>query len=160
MAQAAMTALGTFTAAGGETSVTFSSIPSTYRDLFITFDYSSPADSQIRFRYNGDSGSNYPQVSLYSFQTTGDSAASTLTYTPAAASPDGKFWGRLEIMDSSATDKHKITLVRSDNVDEYIDLHASRWANTSAITSIECSLSASTFAANSTINLYGILGVA
>lgn len=158
MITAAMTALGTFTATGGETSVTFGSIVP-YRDLVLTVDYSSPADSQLNLRYNGDSNLNYESVSLYSFSTTGDSAAATLTYVPTAASPDGKFWGRIQIMDSGATDKHKVTMARIDNTDEFVVFQATQWKNTEAITTIECFLSASSFSAGSTINLFGIRGV-
>ena len=150
-------ALATFTASGGETGVTFGSI-SGYRDLIVTYDFKTPSDSELRLEYNGDSGSNYPEVIMYNFGASGsDSATATLSYVPTAASPYTEFWGQAQILDASATDKHKTTLVRSNNTGEYVLAYASRWANTNAITSIECYLTTSSFSSGSTINLFGIV---
>jgi hypothetical protein len=61
-----------------------------------------------------------------------------------------------QIMDYSATDKHKTILYRYDR-DTLTRADASRWANTSAITTIEWDIQGQTFAAGSTFSLYGIV---
>jgi hypothetical protein len=61
-----------------------------------------------------------------------------------------------QIMDYSATDKHKTVLTTRILAASYVDRFAQRWANTSAITSMEVFASSNAFAIGSTFSLYGI----
>lgn len=68
----------------------------------------------------------------------------------------------INIMDYSATDKHKTTLIRNGKQggsNDGVEAIAGRWANTAAITSLEIfSITGGgiTFSAGSTFALYGI----
>jgi hypothetical protein len=62
-----------------------------------------------------------------------------------------------QIMDYSATDKHKTTLVRSNNAADATEAMTGRYASTTAVTSIEIGLDGSlSFASGSTFSLYGV----
>jgi hypothetical protein len=58
------TPLATVTLASTASSVTFSSIPATYRDLVVVHNNFGTVnnDANSNFRFNGDSGSNYSRV--------------------------------------------------------------------------------------------------
>jgi hypothetical protein len=62
----------------------------------------------------------------------------------------------IQVMDYSATDKHKTVLARNASTVNSVNAHAARWANTGAITSIVVLTESSTFASGSTFSLYGI----
>lgn len=158
MATPTYTALATFTATGTESSVTFGSIPSGYRDVIIQGGGSGSTTSPVlEIRVNSDSGSNYSYVYMLG---TGSSALSGSSGDNRAYAGE---WGGtaesscyVQFMDYSATDKHKTILSRAGNPGNRVDAFANRWANTSAITTIECYLSSGTFNAGTTLSLYGI----
>jgi hypothetical protein len=161
------TALATVTLGSSASSVTFSSIPATYRDLVLI---SVPVDTAIGtsqslfVRFNSDSGSNYPFVYMGT-DTSGTPLAGAATLTAIVAArydnrQDGM--GICRIMDYSATDKHKTTLTTGGMGNRTVSgittlQAASRWANTSAITSLFIfSELSGNFAAGSRFDLYGI----
>ena len=154
------TPLATVTLGASASSVTFSSIPATYRDLILIHAGTSSNASlnSVLLRFNGDSGSNYPAVVM---EGNGSSASSS-SYTSSGvvtaytiSSPVSN--SVTQIMDYSATDKHKTVLSRKNTSSIVLGALATRWANTSAITSILCLIdSGATFNAGTTFNLFGI----
>jgi len=160
MATPTYVALATTTLGGTDSSVVFDSIPSGYRDLVIHFQGTMTASSGlVTLHFNTDTGSaNYSNVLMFG---TGSSVVSD-SYS---GSPTGDFawYARteltqvtLQIMDYSATDKHKTALIRYDCAAHVTFAKAFRWADTSAITKVTMSGAATTFAAGSTFSLYGI----
>lgn len=150
------TALATLTASGGETSVTFSSIPATYRDLVLVWNGTAGTSQTVRVRFNSDSGSNYSYV-----YANGDgSSATSLSGTSTSILQNYLFSNPtvciLQIMDYSATDKHKTVISRWNTAQNGLQMNAERWANTAAITTVECSLAASSINSGTTFSLYGI----
>jgi hypothetical protein len=136
---------------GTAASVTFSNIPSTYRDLIFVV-----RGTSLNLRVNGDTGSNYSNVSMYGTGSTAASGSETTTFFYTNWFGTGTTANRMYIcqfMDYSATDKHKTILLRGDLADAESNANAGRWANTSAITSISI---VGTPAAGSTFSLYGI----
>jgi hypothetical protein len=65
--------------------------------------------------------------------------------------------GVIQIMDYSATDKHKTALSRSNNAGVVVSAHAGRWANTSAVTSINIEAIGLLYQSGSTFSLYGVI---
>jgi hypothetical protein len=155
------TALATITLASTASSVTFGSIPTTYRDLVVVFSFKATAATEPRIRFNGDTGSNYSFVQL------GGNGSSTLSntgtttggwITPNSALSTSNFDTTIiQIMDSSATDKQKTYLSRFSPDANYVNALAVRWANTSAITSINAYTTSNAFAIGSTFSLYGVI---
>jgi hypothetical protein len=76
-------------------------------------------------------------------------------FTMAAGA--SRFMMIAQIMDYSATDKHKTVISRGNGPDFEISGTAARWPSTSAITSVAARAGASTFAAGSTLSLYGVI---
>ena len=153
--------LATTTLGASASSVTFSSIPAGYRDLILVTHLPSVAalGGYFGVRYNGDSGNNYNEV--FMFGTGGGSGTSV-----ARSSIGGHFplWDytknnafiTLQVMDYSASDKHKTTLARAQSP-EYAQVTAAalRWASTSPITSMGITLEPRTFESGCTFSLYG-----
>jgi len=158
-------ALSTITLATATSSVTFGSIPQTYRDLvLVIFARSASTDSNLRLRFNGDSGSNYTYVRMFGngssafSDSTGSSGLQVARLTQNNAAEYGT--GMNHIMDYSATDKHKTVLSRTGVASAFTFANAGRWANTAAITSLTFTGYDSGFdiGSGTTFSLYGIAG--
>ncbi len=167
MALQSTTALANITLQSASAQITFSGIPSSFRDLVIVMQ-GSPADTAYpvhALRFNGDTSNNYSYVGM----TGSGSAASagnnnSLSYAslgqaygigPATSS---NFVTIAHVMDYSATDKRKTMLVRNNVAGTGVEAQTVRWASTSAITSIVVIPSSGAgFAAGTTISLYGVI---
>ena len=150
-------ALATVTASGGETSMTFSSIPATYRDLIMVVDGTANTNTSINMRFNSDTGSNYSYVYAYGDGSTTLSGASTGTSIVQVFLFSNPTNNIIHIMDYSATDKHKTVLSRWNTSSTALQMSAERWANTSAIHTITLAFgSGRTPNSGSTFSLYGI----
>jgi hypothetical protein len=81
-----LTKIATVACSGGETTMTFSSIPGTYSDLIISIegrDSSSTNDNSTRLQINGDSTSgNYTATSYFQNVSSGTLAATSAGGTP------------------------------------------------------------------------------
>ena len=147
--------------AGGAASVTFSSIPGTYKHLQIRA-FIKATDDWL-FSANGSGGTSYDRHLLYGQ----GSAVSANTYlnTPSFYAGYGgnpTQWGSyiVDILDYANTNKYKTTrsLAGWDgNGSGFIMLNSSLWRNTSAITSINITAQG-TIQQYSHFGLYGIKG--
>jgi hypothetical protein len=150
------TPLATVTLGSSASSVTFSSIPATYRDLVLVYAGSTGSfANDLAARFNSDTGSNYSRVAM--FNTSSNTA--TQTFLGIGNAQTGTLFNTIaQFMDYSATDKHKTALTRSNQTDGLVEARAGRWANTAAISSINVFLgSGGNFNAGATFNLYGIV---
>jgi hypothetical protein len=157
------TPLATRTLTSTATSVTFSSIPATYRDLILVTDATitqAGSTDGYGLRFNGDTGSNYSWVRMVGASSTPSSGTGTSTYAFNGVIGDANRRPSIfQIMDYSATDKHKTTLSRSSGSNGNWTMAAvTRWANTAAITSVLIRSDGSyNFSVGSTFSLYGII---
>jgi hypothetical protein len=158
------TPLATVTLGSAATSVTFGSIPATYRDLILVYSpfYSTSGNAAVTMRFNSDAGSNYSTVRMY-----GNGSTTTSDTNPAPAGTNGIDAGFFndtissaiqQIMDYSATDKHKTVLGRHTLTGTgFVLAQAARWASTSAITSISLTSDGKSFAIGNVFSLYGVI---
>ena len=156
------TPLANITLGSAASSVTFSSINQGYRDLILVCSgtSSNTGINSIQLRFNADAGSNYSIVNING--TAGGAGVGVSTGTGAlggltiSSSVNANI---TQIMDYSATDKHKTTLSRENSLGEsYVRAASTRWANTAAITSILCRVdTGANFNSGSTFSLYGIV---
>jgi hypothetical protein len=160
---------------GGASSVTFTSIPSTYKHLQIRGiardSRTTYVNSNLIIRFNGDSGSNY---SWHNLQGNGTSAAARgaandsairSNVLAAAGAPTGSFSGYVtDILDYTDTNKYK-TLRSLGGVDSngavmgeggFIELLSGSWRNTAALTSISLAADTPNLLQYTTFALYGI----
>jgi hypothetical protein len=153
------TPLATVTLGSSAASVTFSSIPATYRDLIVVLNVGGTSTAQVRVQYNGDTGSNYSAVRMTGDGSTTSSGSATEASMRLSASLSTAVQTALihQIMDYSATDKHKSVLNRHSSAATHVEATAGRWASTSALTSISFILSTGSYISGSRFDLYGVI---
>jgi hypothetical protein len=153
--------IATTTLAAAAPSVVFGSIPQGYRDLVLVSDYKTSVASNSLLRFNSDSGSNYFYIQM------GGNSSGTENYTGTvdaiylnvnSTQIEKTTTTILNVMDYSATDKHKTNLLR--NVGQNGDVvwaYAVRWANTAALTTMALTLTTGNYSAGSTFSIYGVI---
>lgn len=157
----AMVALATTTLGSAASSVTFGSIPATYRDLKLVIVVPANASvPRMTLTANSDGGTNYSQVRMYgvgSGSGTSNSYSAETTFYTYDASSGSTTNIVFDLMDYSATDKHKTALVRMNVPDSIVFAQASRWANTAAVTTLSALTIISSYPTGTTLSLYGIV---
>lgn len=148
------TALATLTLTGTDTDISFASIPATYRDLVLICSATASSGQDILIKFNNDA-SNYSRVYAYGPGSgTNSNADSSNGWGVVRSSASNTV---LQIMDYSATDKHKSVLSRLNGASDYgVAMIAGRWASTTAINAVSVSVASGTFSIGSTFSLYGI----
>jgi hypothetical protein len=164
--------ISTTVLASATSSVTFSSIPQTYKHLMIRYsarsDNSGGTSRVASLRFNGDTAGNYADHRFGNNGTTVTSVTNTsqtavpagyMTGSTATANVFGA--GVIDILDYTATTKNKT--VRSLNgysvsSNNFVHLMSGVWANTAAITSITFADIGYNLAAGTRVSLYGIKG--
>jgi hypothetical protein len=153
------------TTLGGNGTITFTSIPSTYTDLRIIINGGiTNFGWDFRWRFNSDAGTNYSEVSM----TTDGSSSSTSRTTNAtkitcALGQTNNTLNNITIVDvlSYASNKYKTCLIRSNNATSGASSVVGLWRSTSAINSIYIYCGASNdgqadLYAGTVVTLYGI----
>jgi hypothetical protein len=154
------TPLATVTLGASAASVTFSSIPATYRDLILVIigNSSTLSAASVAARPNNDSV-NASGVFMVGTGSTTSSATFTSGIFVASLAPSNlsNSTGITHIMDYSATDKHKTFLNRNSDAGDFVGAQAERWASTSAITSLVLIPTSQSLGSGTTFSLYGVI---
>jgi len=158
------TPLANITLGSSAASVTFSSISQAYRDLVLVISgKSATGNDQSKIRFNGDTGSNFYEVVMEGNGTTAFSGAGSpmgsfiyLSYNYYDLNATDFNSIVINVMDYSATDKHKTVLARTNKASSHTGAVAGRWANTAAITTLLVQPDSFSWAAGSSFALYGI----
>lgn len=153
----------------GTSTVTFSSIPSTYTSLQIRLSgLTASAGYDFILQLNGDTGNNYARHSLYgtgsTVTATGTTATNRIIIDSAATGTytTSPMVALIDIHDYASTTRNKT--VRSfegsdNNGTGDVTLVSGLWLNTAAVTSVTISvLGGINYAAGTSIALYGIKG--
>ena len=158
---------------GGSSTITFSSIPSTYTHLqirgIVRDNRAVSTDQDMKMTFNSDTAANYSSHALYG---SGASAASSsevssnyaLIGSSIGDSALASTFGVVvcDILDYTNTNKYKTTRSLSGfdlNGAGYVYLNSGNWRNTAAITQIDVTpYSATAFKQYSHFALYGIKG--
>lgn len=167
MATPTYTPLANVTLGSPAASVTFSSIPATYRDLLIVFSGFGSTELRGRTRLNSNSGPIYTYrrmsgTGAAASDATATSQSSAFLSEIISATATRNLQMQINIFDYSATNKHKTILSRAGAVIQYesgsgTELFSNRWANTSAVTSVQILTSTGNWASGTTAALYGII---
>jgi len=159
--------IATTTVSSPVSSITFSSIPSTYQHLQIRFISKLSAGDDVIMRFNGDTGNNYWNHILYGNGSSaiagvpfsGAYSGIALYYTGSTASVAG---GVIDVLDYTSTNKNKTVRFLGgydDNGSGNIDFASGSWSATpAAINSIVLKPVSANFAQYTQIALYGIKG--
>jgi hypothetical protein len=163
--------------AGGASSITFSSIPATYKHLqirCIARDTGTLADwNLLSATFNGDTAANYSSHGVRAYGATADiypvgfanASNMEIGLLPSSFSGYGTSYAAtvFEILDYSNTNKYKT--FRSINGSDtnsatygYANFGSGNWRSTTAVSSITISAVGRTLAQHSHFALYGIKG--
>lgn len=149
----ATTTLGT-----AASSVTFSSISSTYTDLVLVFGGSVSSFGNLRIQLNGDTGTNYSWTRLLgdgsAAQSDRGSSQSFINIAILDTNVIGNAIAHLQNYSNTTTNKTVIT--RGNSTGTYLGATVGLWRNTAAINSILIYNSAGNLNSSSVITLYGI----
>lgn len=146
------------TLGSAQSSVTFSSIPSTFTDLvLVAVTQIGSSGDYLGVQFNSDTGSNYSRTRLSGNGTTASSERDTSQVRfNFYAQPTSNFATNiLNIMDYSNTTTFKTVLCRTDQASLSVNAYAGLYRSTSAITSINL-IGPGNFSIGSTFKLYGI----
>jgi hypothetical protein len=151
---------------GGTSSVSFTSIPTTYKNLQIRCTaLLSASDNDYRMQFNSDTGSNYSRHFLLGDGATASAGAgsnqSMILVGYNAASYTNSTASIIDILDYADTNKNKTARALAGvdkNGGGYMFLFSGVWRSTSAISSIQLLPAAGTFNQYSSFALYGIKG--
>jgi hypothetical protein len=164
--------ISTTIASGSSASVTFSSIPATYKHLQLRLTnrgvYATTNDLLNLLRFNGDTGANYAWHGLQGdgssvYANNGTSVTSICAGVfPGGSSTADSFSGAIvDILDYANTNKNTTTRMLSGShtaTGKNIKLTSGVWFNTSAITSLTLTTEIGNFTSGSRFSLYGIKG--
>ena len=158
---------------GGASSISFTSIPSTYQHLQIRGIATTTSSTDVGCRFgNGtiDSGSNYAKHGLYGTGNNSTGAAAGYT-SQTYMNVQGYVSGTdstypmafvIDVLDYANTSKNKVmrSLAGMDKNAAYgeIGLYSGVWLNTSAINTISIIATGTTFTQYSKFSLYGYMG--
>ena len=155
--------------AGGSSTVTFNSIPSTYTHLqirAISKDSRSNPNTAFSIRLNSDSGTNYSSHDLTgdgggSVVATGTANSTEIGLGNSSGGTNANIFGAqiIDILDYANTNKFKTvrTLGGHDqNGSGYLGLFSGNWRSTSAVTSITIIPLVANIQQYSSFALYGI----
>lgn len=151
-------------------SVTFSSIPSTYKSLQLRVVSFGTSGGGNNLQFNSDTGTNYVRHTLYGDGTTVTAGSNT---GQSSIFFNGRTVGLnttyplvsiVDIIDYASTSKNKTVRIFSGNDNngtqgsQEVNLFSGLWLSTSAISTITINCSAGAFATGTSIALYGIKG--
>jgi hypothetical protein len=157
------TPIATQTLGTATSSITFSSIPSTYTDLILVVGSLSLATNGngLVVRYNSDTAANYSYGDLLGIGS-GAGIHRNLSNTSSAqigwgqaGSQGAKSTVIAQIMNYSNTTTYKTAISRWNDSSAEVGMTSSNWRNTAAINSITV-LSGVNMAVGTTFSLYGI----
>lgn len=144
--------------ASAVSSVTFSSIPSTYTDLVCIVQAANSTNTDLGIRFNGDTASNYSVTLLVG---NGSSATSTRyssqneIYLDITGTQTGQMTYIVNVQNYSNATTYKTTLTRYSNAGVAAEASVGLWRSTAAINSVTIKNGAGTFTGQ--VTLYGIL---
>jgi hypothetical protein len=161
-----MIPLANVTLSSAASSITFGSIPTSVngvalRDLYLVVNgtFSVSAQPLLTRINNNTSGSNHTSVVMLGESSGAISAAYTndFWFISAGNMGTGNFVATIQLMDYSATDKHKSALSRNNYGSAgSVQAAAHRFASTNAITTVQVFVGTGLFAIGSTFALWGI----
>jgi hypothetical protein len=155
--------------AGGTSTISFTSIPSTYKHLQLRYISNNTAAAYyILLRFNSDSGTNYSSHQLTGNGTSVSASAGVSNTQIELPRNSGTFnssimsVGIADILDYANTSKYKTVRALggydTNGNGQAVDFNSGAWLNTTAVNSITLSAIAGNYNTYSQFALYGIRG--
>jgi hypothetical protein len=172
----AMFLIQRITAVGGETSLSFTSIPSTYKSLQIRgisrASVASTGTSNVSLTLNSDTGSNYSihRINTYDGNQINVQGLTPYPYIFLPAQPNDSTTANcfmssiIDLIDYASTTKNKTVRIfggadtNATDATSITALISGGWYSLSAVTSLQVKANTSSFKAGTTFALYGMVG--
>jgi hypothetical protein len=152
--------IATTTLSSAASSITFSSIPSTYTDLKVILVGNSSVDVTAQIQFNSDTATNYSRTRLYGNGTSALSAASTNQTAGSVSAIYAAQKGVIQIdVFSYAGSTYKTYLssgANDQNGSGIVENIVGLWRSTSAINTVTLKVSSGDFATGTIATIYGI----
>jgi hypothetical protein len=167
-AEPAFESIATITPSAANT-ITFSSIPSTYKHLQVRFLVNQTDFATMRLRFNGDtSSSSYTQHQLdangssVSAGGSGSGVVDGIAVTTASDSSSIFSVGIIDVIDYASTTKNKTARIFAGRdraaASSAVNLRSGLYLSTSAVSSLTLFVSGANYTSGSVFSLYGIKG--
>lgn len=157
------TPIATTTLGSATSSITFSSIPSTYTDLKLVFVATSSVGNTARIQFNSDTGNNYSNTEMYGDGTTTGTSSTTnsaycLINNGTQLSTTIPTMTIIDIFSySGSTDKTLLSVQSADkNGSGAVGVVVNLWRSTSAISTIYLYTSTGNLDIGTTATIWGI----
>lgn len=151
--------LATITLANNANSITFSSLPTSYRDLVLMgqFNLTNTLEA-FRIYFNSDySGGNYNVALIGGNGSAASGGASNGSMVYYRGAGTGALAMTMNIMDYTDTNKYVMTNHMIAEPGQWVGHYVNRWlSNTAAVTDITLKCDLSNISAGSTFSLYGV----
>ena len=152
------------TTLGSASTITFSSIPSTYTDLVIVFSGTMASLAALFMQFNGDTGTTYSGTSLSGDGSSASSGRNTsdnqLRLVQTGGGKTSQFTIISHIQNYANTSVYKTALTRASAGNSETTAYAGVWRSTSAINSVYLFGNGGTNIASGTVvTIYGIKAV-
>jgi len=172
-APGAFESIATLSGTGSSGTISFSSIPSTYKHLQLRYNArcASGAITDHYIRLNGDTGSNYARHWIFALDSGGPYVSAASTTTPPSMGyiqgydTNPTTAGIVDIIDYQSTSKNKTIRYITGGAEQQtssqgaLTIGSALWMNNvNAINQIEIVLASSNWSTSSTFSLYGIKG--
>lgn len=154
-------ALAEITLESASASVTFASIPNTYRDLILIGNFELTGSAGTRLRVNNNSSSIYYQRGIKG-SSAGNEAENLViagnTLNPSSSPVTALSTYKMHFLDYSATNKSKTILMRNNIGGIVTEFSSALWNSSSAINEINIYQDTQQYAIGSTFTLFGVAG--
>lgn len=146
---------------GSVNTITFSSLPNTFRDFIVSIQAGSASNTSLHWRINGDSATNYNFVLMErdpSFGVRSQAALNTTQYIIGNLTNTLRTHGEIHLLDVNVTNKFKSGIARVEEIiTERTQIRGWTYASNNAITSLSFfTANGSNFVNGSSFSVYGI----
>lgn len=153
----AYTLIATRTLVAPSGTVTFSSIPGTFKDLVFELSGTCSATNNLSIQFNGDTGTNYSRTYIDGNGTSATSGRNVnANYLPGLITSTNMMTQFATLMSYANTNVNKTVLCRYSSAGDGANSAASLWRSTSAITSVVLATVSGTFSTGYTFKLWGV----
>jgi hypothetical protein len=150
------TPIATTTLGSSSSTVTFSSIPSTYTDLAIVFNGSNTAGLNKYIQFNNDASALYSCTALSGDGSSASSSRFSQSYIDVLGAGTNQSVILIQVQNYSNTTTFKTYLSRPNTAAVGTEAIVGLYRSTSAINRIDFKVTANAYAAGCTFTLYGI----
>jgi len=156
--------IGRITIDTATSQISFTNIPQTYRDLIVVFSGSLSAGSNyVGYRFNNDSSSAYRSIEAHGYSASNITGSSQyldtwMNMNQNNIAANQNLSSSVDVLDYSATNKYKLSLVRSGSVDYGNWIESFVWNSATAVASVQIFAYTGNLNVGTTILLYGVQG--